>query len=419
MLTLGEHMIDVPELGIGERIRHFRIRSGKSQAVLGGLVGRSEDWVSKVERNLIPVNNFSLLLDIARVLGVRDLSDLTGPAVSLSLTASPRHPAVPAISRALNTLPSLLGADLPGEPLTAAELAQRVDEAWQIYETHTERYGPVGEMLPGLLAEAYLTLRTSQGEEEASAARSLISLLHLLQVYLRRVGERTLATAAADRAMQIADSTGDPALIAASAWNVCGILTSSGDVADSFELARSTIDHVRPGDDAGAEHLSAYGALHLAAVIAAVRSGRAAAAWDLLHQADAVAARLGNDRNEFHTSFGPTNVAMHAVHLAVEEGDAGEALRLADTVEVPEAGGVLPLERTTRYLVEVMHANRLVGDDYGTLHVLRNIKEVSPEEIRYFPLVRDALGALLKRDRPTYRREVRELAAHVGMLAGA
>jgi transcriptional regulator with XRE-family HTH domain len=413
-------MIDVPELTVGERIKYYRTRKGMSQAALGGLIDRSEDWVSKVERDVIPVDRLSLLLDIGRVLGVRDLSDLTGNAISLTLNVGPVHPAVPAIRRALNTPPTLLDTNLPGEPLTAAELAQRVSEAWTIYETQTERYGPVGQMLPGLLAKAYLATRKATGENELAAVRSLVSLLHLHQVFLRRVGERKLSLIAADRSMQISDETGDPALIAASAWNVCGILTSSGDVHDSLDLARQTIDHCRPGEDASPEHLSAYGALHLAGAIAAVRDSNAPVAWDLLRQADTVAEdRIGEDRNDWHTSFGPTNVKMHSVHLAAEEGDAHEALRLADDVEVPEPGGVLPLERTTRYLVEVMHSHRLTGDDFGTLYVLQKIKKASPEEIRYFPLVREAVGTLLKRERPQYRADLRELAAHVGVLASA
>ncbi|UCM88097.1 helix-turn-helix domain-containing protein [Streptomyces marincola] len=413
-------MIDVPELPIGQRIKYYRMKSGKSQAALGGLVGRSEDWVSKVERGLIPVDRLSLLLEIGRVLGVSDLADLIGPAVSLNVAGRPEHPAVPRIRRALNTPPSQLSSGLPGEPLTVAELATRVAETWQIYETQTERYGPVGGLLPGLLAEAYLTVRTATGpSEEAAAARELVSLLHLHQVYLRRVGERRLSLLAADRAMQIADDTEDPALIAAAAWNVAGILVSSGDTHESLDLARSTIEHVRPGDDATPDHLSAFGALHLVGVIAAVRGGNGPAAWDLLREADRIAARLGTDRNDFHTAFGPTNVAMHSVHLAAEEGDAAEALRLADNVEVPAPGGVLPLERTTRYLVEVMHANRLTGDDFATIYMLKQIREASPEEIQYFPLVRDAIQHLLKRDRPQYRADLRNLAHHVGVLSVA
>jgi transcriptional regulator with XRE-family HTH domain len=410
-------MINPQELTTGERIRYYRLKSGKSQAALAGLVARSEDWMSKVERNVISIDSLSMLITLARELGLDNVADLVGPAIDLSLVGGPEHPSVPNIRRALNTPASLLGVGLPGDALTAQQLDERVVEAWGIYETETERYGPVGEMLPGLLAEAYATLRQVSGEEELAATRALVSLLHLHQVFLRQVGERKLSLRAADRAMHIADETGDPALIAAAAWNVCGILTSSGEVSDSLDLARRTIEHCRPGDDATPEHLSAYGALHLGAVIAAVRDSKAPTAWDFLRSADAVAQRLGADRNDFHTSFGPTNVSMHGVHLAAEEGDVAEALRLADDVTVPEPGGVLPLERTTRYLVEVMHANRINGDAYATLHMLRQIMEASPEEIKYFPLVREAVQSLMKRPRPQMRAELHRIAEHVGVLA--
>ncbi|WP_432092206.1 helix-turn-helix domain-containing protein [Streptomyces sp. bgisy100] len=405
----------------GERIQYYRGRArsgvGLSQSALAGLVGRSEDWMSKVERNVIQIDSLSMLIRIARELGLDNVADLVGPAIDLSLVGGPEHPSVPRIRGALNMPPSLLGVGLPGDALTAQQLSERVAEAWGVYETQTERYAPVGAALPGLLAEAYATLRQVRGEEEIAATHALVSLLHLHQVFLRRVGERKLSLRAADRAMQIADETGDPALIAAAAWNVCGILTSSGEVADSLELAWQTIAHCRPDREATPQHLSAYGALHLIGVIAAVRDSKAPTAWELLTKARTVAERLGADRNDFHTSFGPTNVSMHGVHLAAEEGDAQEALRLADDVEVPEPGGVLPLERTTRYLVEVMHAHRLTGDDFGTLFMLRQIKEASPEEIRYFPLVREAVQGLLKRSRPQMRREVHAIAEHVGVLA--
>ncbi|MHC3429092.1 helix-turn-helix domain-containing protein [Streptomyces sp. DT18] len=409
-------MINPVSMTTGERIRYYRSRTGKTQAAVAGLVGRSEDWLSKVERGVISIDSLTMLTALARELGLDNVADLVGPSLDLATAAGTEHPTVPAIRRALNTPPSLLGLGLPGDALSAEQLAERVAETWEVYETQTRRYEPVGQMLPGLLAEAYSTLRQTSGADDLTATRALVSLLHLHQVFLRRVGERKLSLRAADRAMHLADETGDPALIAAAAWNVCGILTSSGEVADSLDLARATIAHCRPGPDATPEHLSAYGALHLAAVIAAVRDSKAPAAWDLLREADGVAARLGRDGNLLHTSFGPTNVRMHGVHLAAEEGDVTEALRLADDVAIP-ADGVLPLERTTRYLVEVMHANRVAGDQYGTLHMLREIRSVSPEEIRYFPLVREALQALLRRPRPHMQAELHSIAQHVGVLA--
>ncbi|MFF9690214.1 helix-turn-helix domain-containing protein [Streptomyces sp. NPDC014623] len=406
-------MINPTVMTSGERIRYYRLKTGKSQAALAGLVGRSEDWLSKVERNVIAIDSVNMFTRLARELGLDNVGDLVGPAIDLSLVG-PEHPSVPAIRRALNTPPSHLGLGLPGDALTAQQLDERVVEAWGVYETERTRYAPVGDMLPGLLAEAYATIRVSSSEDELDATRALVSLLHLHQLFLRRVGERKLSLRAADRAMQIADDTGDPALIAASVWNVCGTLTSAGEVAESLDLARQTIAHCRPGENASPEHLSAYGALHLAAVIAAVRDSKAPTAWDMLHAADDVAARLGVDGNLFHTSFGPTNVRMHGVHLAAEEGDAVEALRLADNVEDNPA---LPLERRTRYMVEVMHSHRRTGDDFGTLHALRQIMDASPEEIQYFPLVREAVQSLLKRPRPMMRRELHTIAEHVGVLA--
>ncbi|MGC0415435.1 helix-turn-helix domain-containing protein [Embleya sp. AB8] len=401
------------ELSIGDRIRIHRTRKGISQSVLGGLIGRSEDWVSRVERGVLPIDRLSLLLEIMRVLGVRELTDLTGRALALTPGDSLEHPSVPAIRAAINSLPSALGQNLPGDPLTAQQLAERVDEIWMTYEQDVDRYALVGPVLPNLLHEANLTLRRSRGDEETRAVVALVSLYHLLQIYLRRVGEPELARVVADRALMLAESTGDPVLSAASAWNLCSVLTVRGHVAESLDLARSAMDAYAPGEDATAEHVSVYGALHLAAVIAAVRGSNAPAAWDHLRAADEVARRNGEDRNDWRTSFGPCNVAMHGVHLAAEEGDAAEALRLADHVEV---NPILPLERRTRYRVEVMASHRLKRDDLGTLFVLQQIATESPEEVRFFPLVRDAVRDLLKRERPTYRAELRSLAAQVGVL---
>src|SRR5215472_16148970 len=65
-------------LGLGARIAAYRRRRGLSQAALAGLVGRSESWLSQVERGIRSVDRLSVLLDLARVLQV-DVEALTGP----------------------------------------------------------------------------------------------------------------------------------------------------------------------------------------------------------------------------------------------------------------------------------------------------------------------------------------------------
>src|SRR3954469_10929011 len=62
---------------IGERIAAYRRRRGLSQAALAGLIGRSESWLSQVERGVRSVDRMSILLDMGKVLHV-DVESLTG-----------------------------------------------------------------------------------------------------------------------------------------------------------------------------------------------------------------------------------------------------------------------------------------------------------------------------------------------------
>src|SRR5262250_2877971 len=63
--------------GLGARIAAYRRRRGLSQAALAGLVGRSESWLSQVERGLRNVDSHSVLMSLAAVLKV-EVTELTG-----------------------------------------------------------------------------------------------------------------------------------------------------------------------------------------------------------------------------------------------------------------------------------------------------------------------------------------------------
>ena len=62
---------------IGERIAYHRKRLGLSQVEFAGLVGRSESWVSQVERGVRPVDRMSVLQKVADVLSV-SVAELRG-----------------------------------------------------------------------------------------------------------------------------------------------------------------------------------------------------------------------------------------------------------------------------------------------------------------------------------------------------
>jgi transcriptional regulator with XRE-family HTH domain len=73
-------MQDIP---IGERIKLYRRRRGLSQPRLAQLIGRSESWLSQVERGVRSVDRFSTIIELARVLRVQ-VVDLTGRPLSLA-----------------------------------------------------------------------------------------------------------------------------------------------------------------------------------------------------------------------------------------------------------------------------------------------------------------------------------------------
>src|SRR5437764_15356212 len=87
--------------------------------------------------------------------------------------------------------------------------------------------------------------------------------------------------------------------------------------------------------------------LFLLGGVVAARQGQAAVARELHGEGQAVAARLGDDRNERWTAFGPTNVVLHQVAALVDLGDGGGAVQAASEVR-PDGLAKLPRERRAR-----------------------------------------------------------------------
>lgn len=69
----------MPSKELGQRIARARHRRGLSQAVLAGLVGRSESWLSQVERGKRTVDSHTVLTRLAEVLRV-DIAELAKSA---------------------------------------------------------------------------------------------------------------------------------------------------------------------------------------------------------------------------------------------------------------------------------------------------------------------------------------------------
>jgi transcriptional regulator with XRE-family HTH domain len=100
----------------GQRIARARRRRGLSQAVLAGLVGRSESWLSQVERGKRGVDSHSVLVRLAEVLRV-DIEEITG-AGDDDESGRRAYPAAALIEQAM------MGYGAPGQPDSADESGQ-------------------------------------------------------------------------------------------------------------------------------------------------------------------------------------------------------------------------------------------------------------------------------------------------------
>jgi hypothetical protein len=101
--------------------------------------------------------------------------------------------------------------------------------------------------------------------------------------------------------------------------------------------------------------------------------------------------RLGEDRNDYETEFGPTNVELHAIAVAVDLGDAGEALDVAATVNAAN----LSAERQSRMYIDLAraHAQRRHGRE--ALQALLTAEQHAAEQVHTHTLARQLVRDLI------------------------
>lgn len=398
-----------PEVRIGERLRFYRQAKGKTQAVVAGLAGVTEDYLSQIERGL-KTPTIMLLHRFSKILGVR-VSELLGESATEHDEAV--HPVGYAMQRALTSYPSVSGTpDL-------ADLHGRVDAAWSIWQGSPHRFTEASQLLPDLITDIQAAQRglgtSASADERREAQRISADLYFLLRTFTKRIGRTDLSLLVADRGVLAAEAADDPVRIAAAKWNLGHILLAQGQPDGAEDVAiRAVEDLERDTADGDLDAVAMAGALWLVSVVAAVRNNDPWTARDRHREKAWPAARMAGDANVMWTVFGPTNVKLHAVSVEMEMGEAGEALRLADDLDM---SGTPSLERKTTFALEVARCYEQRRDDPGVFLHLVSAEASGPEDMRYNTLARDLVHGLLKRARPTYAPQVRELARRIDLLA--
>ena len=391
----------------GDRLRHLRERRGLSRETFGGLVGRSGEWVKAVERGRIHMPRVPMLLRIAEVLRVNDLSDLTGgQQLPVEAFSKGSHDRTPAVADAM--LGAAPGTDV--EPDLPA-LTGRIDDAWRRWVTLPDQKSPVADVLSGLLAEARAAVRALDGTDRRRALAELARVYSLAQCFLAWQPAAELVWLAADRAMGAAQDADDPLAMGAAAWYYGEVYRSSGQAERALSVALDAAELLDPAADT--EQRARWGHLHLSAALSQAQAGRSGDAWRHWDQASEAADALGPRYVHPWLRFGRADVDGYALRLDVRLFRPGDAVRRADRLDLSTLPG--PGKRAMR-LLDVAEAHQQRAEPASVLHMIGKAHRESAETVRFNLFARQALTELSER-RSAVRQDARDLAAQIG-LAG-
>jgi transcriptional regulator with XRE-family HTH domain len=398
---------------IGRRIAQARRRRGMSQAVLAGLIGRSESWLSQVERGKRGVDSHAVLTRLATALRI-EITEIAGRNSDAGGTARGPYD-TQQIEEAMISYEALgvtIEKEADWQPPDVAHLREMAKSAHRDYQA--ARYGRAGQVLPRLIRAAEVASRIA-GVSTPAACKMRYLVYDTVAALLNRVGEPNLAWVAADRAMSAAECTGDPLFAAVSAYRLSYVLTSRKYPRRALEVAMAAAGALeRRMRSPRSEQLSVYGALHLAAALAAAADHDHAAASSSLKSAREIADRLGTDENLMGTAFGPFNVAIHGMSVSMRFGDGRTACEIGESLDSASLPVGLVGRRAQMHL-DLARAYAMRRQDAAAVNTLLAAERLSPELIRYNSSTRDVLMQLMRREHQPSTPELRPLALRAGL----
>ncbi|WP_158566453.1 helix-turn-helix transcriptional regulator [Micromonospora craterilacus] len=303
------------------------------------------------------------------------------------------------------------------EPTTLPAVRHRVAHVHSLYQRGN--YAETVRALPDTLAQAGLLTRTCTDTHRIRAAAALAAANLAAAKVAVKLGDPSLAWVAADRAARIAaDQAEDTALVAAAAFSVGTALLAMPNRADDAEdVVLSALDRITETPRRGPQALSTYGALTLLAALVAASQAQPAAAEQHLNDADALAQRLGSDRNDLWTGFGPTNVMIHRINIAARADRPQLAIHLGGRLDTSSLPTTLVSRRAQVHLdLAAAYACSPANDPAAVLHLLE-AERIAPQTVHVHGRTRRLIGNLLARERRAVTPGLRALAERAEVAA--
>ncbi|WP_280405129.1 helix-turn-helix domain-containing protein [Nocardia brasiliensis] len=390
---------------IGQRLEFRRRRRGLSRKVVANLAGRSEEWLRLVESGQRKLDSLEILFRISEILQIEDFTELVDWPDRPTARPNPGpQEGLRELREVVIDHPALrIRSKHPTAGQDTAVLATDLRDCRTTWTTSPDRYSQLIRRLPGII-EAARTARWQR--QDAETADWLVDAYHLARHLFTACGDHDMAATVADRAMETSAQVHHPQLIAASAWHVAMALLHSRYPVEARDYALAASHRLAETDASGdAELLVA--ALRLLAAHAAAIATDTKGATSLLAEARAKASGIDRDRNVRGIAFGPAEVGITSIEIALAQHDPDQVIRMAPTIPMFED---LAYERRVTYLICQACAFVLRREDAEATLVLMKIAELSPEAIRFDSDAHHCIQQLLRRENYFIRAEVNSLA---------
>jgi transcriptional regulator with XRE-family HTH domain len=393
----------------GQRVKRARGRSGKTRAYVADVMGHSVEWVKGIENDRFKMPGLPKLLRLAHVLGVEDLTELTGDdRITAATYTKSEHTSLPRIRQAL-TRYQLRPADREPEP--AAVLAARTRQAWKLWHAEGDHRTAIVALLPGLLDDTRHSARLLEGADRRRAQVAAAEAYHLAQLFLSFQPAPDLIYLTGDRAMAAAQDADSPRAIAAAAWYMNHVHRDAGEAAEArVDLAEQAAALIPNAEDP--EHIARRGLLYLAVALSYAKTGQQGDAWRYWDKADAAARELGDDYAHPWLIFGRGVVDGYAITMHNDLVQPTKALEVAESLDlslIPSA------TRRSYHLIETARAHGMLGEGVAAVALLKKAFEQSPETIQYNLHTRAVLPELAKTGPRMVQEDARLLAQDLGV----
>jgi hypothetical protein len=163
------------------------------------------------------------------------------------------------------------------------------------------------------------------------------------------------------------------------------------------------------------QSLGLAGGLTLTSVISAASAGDRSGVGELMARAAKLAEELGRDGNAYWFAFGPTNVQIHQVWVALELGDAREAVRVGEAID-PEAVPSGVIDRRSALLIDLARSYGQLKMDAAAVNMLIEAERLTWQNIQYNKFVRELVRNLLRREHRASTPQLRPLTKRIGLL---